>query len=384
MKQTGKHGMKLETLVAELDLNADTDIANAASKFTDVIRQHALYAQKQANLDAKDQEDKNITELYGHFFTYSLGWAKNERQKYLGKKDMPEGLKLKKSASAALSALQQNIVRFTIAYTDILRCMGVVHAEISRSGAAASGNFKWTADTGSVLKRYQKERRFLMASNDRLRKTLPDIQAGEEHFDRLQQEVENFLGGKSAAEAPIRSVRSNLRMADFAKARKALADIAAQKQAPATIKNSGEAYIAVIEKIQDGLRDSENRLYLNTAEVTAAISGQERDIEHKEKYIAKYHKPYMENKLKSLGLLRDKLLVFGSLEGLLTLYMRLIRGLAQPLEDIRQVRQYESEVIENVNYILNGQFQEIENIERWTIEAMTEFFETMKEFEQVA
>ena len=76
-----------------------------------------------------------------------------------------------------------------------------------------------------------------------------------------------------------------------------------------------------------------------------------------------------------------KLLIFGSLEGLTTLYMRLVRGMAEPMTDIKQVRSYEAEVIENVNYILGGQFQEIGNTEKWTTQTMNEFYECMADFD---
>ena len=58
--------------------------------------------------------------------------------------------------------------------------------------------------------------------------------------------------------------------------------------------------------------------------------------------------------------------------------------MAQPLADMKDVRTYESEVIANVTYLLSGKFQEIANIEKWTDEAMNEFYEAMADFEEAA
>lgn len=98
-----------------------------------------------------------------------------------------------------------------------------------------------------------------------------------------------------------------------------------------------------------------------------------KDIEQKETFIRKYYRPYLSNRIDKLKFLRTKLLVVGSLESLMTLYIRMMRGIAQPLEDIKSVRLYESEVIEHVTYLLGGQFQEMNNINERIEEILQEF-----------
>ena len=261
-----------------------------------------------------------------------------------------------------------------------------------------SGNsgkkFQWTSDTGMVLRRYQKERKDLRESNVKLREALKALEATDVLFTSLHAAATK-IHGKQDGPKKITSLRSNLRIGQFDKARKVISGMAeapkkftldkkAVGESIKAIQTKGEELIALLEKNQEQLLANDGKMRLSSAEINVIIDTQEREIEQKSKYIDKYHQPYMENKIKSLGHLREKLLVFGSIEGLTTLYMRLMRGMAQPLADIKDVREYESEVINNVQFILGGQFQEIANIEKWTEEAISEFYDAMADFDEEA
>ena len=67
----------------------------------------------------------------------------------------------------------------------------------------------------------------------------------------------------------------------------------------------------------------------------------------------------------------------------MTLYIRMLRGIAEPLEDIKAVRQYESEVIEHVLYLLGGQFQEMQNINRRIEEVMLDVASSVSDHEEI-
>lgn len=390
-------GVIAQALVKELNLTPENDISNAASTFTDVVKGYIRTIQDDPSMETIEKEEEILKTIYKEFFDYSVKWAASERKKYMKVKNHPEADKLKKQASDALNDLQKNIVRFALCYMHIDRCAAVVHEEIKKNEHNFTGDnkkFKWTSDTGLLLRRYQKERTDLREANERLAKALASLEKTEEHIQTLRQSAEKTLG-KQDADKAMSSLRSNLRTGNFDKARKVLAETATAKKKFVLdkkgeqkildqIKKSGEAYVAAIEEFQDDLKMEDGKLYLGASEISVVVAAQEREIEQKSKYIAKYHQPYMDNKLKSLGHLRDKLLIFGSLEGLTTLYMRLMRGMAEPMVDVKDVRSYESEVIENVNYILGGQFQEIANIEKWTHETMNEFYECMAGFDQAA
>src|SRR5690606_23557383 len=121
------------------------------------------------------------------------------------------------------------------------------------------------------------------------------------------------------------------------------------------MKKAGEAYIAFLEKHQEILRAGGKKLYLKPAEVNILKDENNREIEQKQVSTRKYFRAFLSYQITSLQYLRTKLLVLGSLGSLMTLYIRLLRGIAEPLEDVKAVRLYESEVIEHVSYLLGGQ-----------------------------
>lgn len=387
----------VQALLGELNLTPENDISNAASSFTDVIKGYVRTIQDNASMKNMERENEILNALYKAFFEYSVSWAAVERGKSIKIENHPEAAKLKKTAADALDDLQKNITRFVLAYTHIDRCSGYVHNEMQKNEHKFTGdnkNFKWSSDTGTVLRRYQKERNELRASHAILSEALKALEAADVSIEDLGS-ASVKIHGKTDGPKLITSLRSNLRMGEFANARKVLAKMTDSKKkftldkkaiehSINTIKTKGEVLVSTLEKAQDHLRSPDGKLLLSVAEINVVLSSQQREIEQKSKYIDKYHQPYMENKLKSLGHLREKLLVFGSIEGLTTLYMRMMRGMAQPMPEMKDVREYEAEVINNVNYILKGQFQEISNIEKWTDEAMSEFYEAMAGFEEAA
>ncbi|MCB1532080.1 MAG: hypothetical protein KDJ35_04330 [Alphaproteobacteria bacterium] len=387
----------VRALLGELDLTPENDISNAAAAFTDVVKGYVRTIQDNPDMKNAARENDILSSLYQAFFKYSLEWAAQERKKTVRVQNHAEAAKLKQAAAEALEDLQKNILRFALVYAHIDRCSGFVHQEMLKNENVATGESgskkgtKWTSDVGTVLRRYQKERNELRESHARLGGALKTLEVADENFSALESALER-VHGKDAPRL-LTSLRSNLRVGEFDKARKSAA---AMVQAPKkftldkkagaenikTIQTKSAALIDLFEKSREDLSGSEGKLFLSTAELRVLLATQEREIEQKVKYIEKYYQPYMEHKLKSLGHLREKLLVFGSLEGLTTLYMRMMRGLAQPMAEIKDVRAYEAEVINNVNFILSGQFQEIGNIEKWTNEAMDEFYEALADFDE--
>ena len=77
--------------------------------------------------------------------------------------------------------------------------------------------------------------------------------------------------------------------------------------------------------------------------------------------------------LDGLNHLKEKLMVVGSLDSLMVLYRRLLAGLVQPLPEMRDVRLYESEVVEKAAYLIETQFSEIPKILERARETVQEF-----------
>lgn len=377
-----------------LGLEPGTEISNAASIFLEQVKEYMNSAQASPSAAHIKAEEGALLMLYKNFFGYALEWAAQERQKTAKQPNHPDALNLKKKATEALNDLQDNIIKFALAYMRLNRAMSFVQDELNtyENSGEKDKKIKWTSDTGILLLRYRKERKVLIESNKRLSQGIKILEEKEKHLEALEQNLQRIFGDK--IEDHLRPYRSALRSGDFDKAEKSLKAMAnakrkfsldkkAEELALETVQKEGSIYIEVVKAAQEELRAPDGKLFLKSKEMSVTIAAQDREIEQKSMYISKYHQPYMEHKLNSLRHLKEKLLVVGSLESLTTLYIRLMRGMAQPLADIKEVRRYEEEVIGHVYYLLGGQFQEIDNIERWNIETIQEFASSMDDFKGV-
>ncbi len=384
--------MNIQNLALMLGLKQGTEISNASSIFLEQVKDYMNSAQDNPSEAHAKAEEGALTMLYQNFFQYAVEWVKEERQKTVEIPSHENAKELKKRANEALTDLQENILKYALCYMRLNRAMGTVQGEMESQlqNGPTDKDIKWTSDTGTLLKRYRQERRKLRSDNKRFANGMKALETAEKNYDTCRNGAVSLFGEK-AAEDILRPYRSALRSGDFPKAKKALSSMETAKKKFSigkkgegadvnTIQKAGKDYVEVLESVQDDLRTGENKLFLAGKEISVTIGAQEREIEQKTQYINKYHMPYMDHKLKSLRHLREKLLVIGSLESLTTLYIRLIRGIAEPMEDIKKVREYEEEVVERVYYLLKGQFQEVEKIENWNLEAMEEFSESMADF----
>lgn len=383
--------MNSKNLAQMLGLEPGAEISNAASVFLEQVKEYMNSVQANPSEAHIKAEENALQMLYGSFFQYALEWAGQERKKFAKQPNHPDATKLKKKAADALNDLQDNILKFALTYMRLNRSMSIIQNELNayEKTGQIDKNIEWTSDTGILLQRYRKERKALAESNERLLRGIEVLEQNEKHFDLFEQAAQKVFDDK--AEEYLRSYRSALRSGDFNKAEKVLQTLATEKRkfsidkkaeeaALQTMQKSGKAFIDAVTNSQDHLRAPDGKLFLKTAEMKVIVDAQVREIEQRNMYIQKYHQPYMEYKLNGLRHLKEKLLVVGSLEGLTTLYMRLMRGMAQPLADIKQVREYETEVIGNVYYLLGGRFQEVDNIEKWNVETLQEFADSMQDF----
>lgn len=382
-----------QSLLQLIGLKNNADLSAAGTRFIENIRQYINVVENNPSEKNIEKENTEITVLYRSFFPYSIEWAEKERQKYQSTQNHPEAGKLKDKGSAAIKDLQDNIIDFSLCYMKIHRSMGLINTEMKRLPESDEEEASWKGDLAAVLAKYRKERDDLIASNAKLSQCyqiLTDINSQRSEVEKCATE----LFGEELAHKTLSTYRSNLRVGDFAKARKGLKNVEKQKkkfsfdkkktaQKEETIKKSGEAYIACLEQHHEILTGGGNKLYLKPSEVSIIRDANDKELERKEEFIRKYFRPFLNHQIKKLKYLRTKLLVVGSLESLMTLYIALMRGIAEPLTEIKAVRIYESEVIEHVSYLLDGQFQEMKNIEERVEEILQEFHVSVHDYKEV-
>ena len=377
--------------VGELDVTKD--ISAVTTDFIDKVKAYIREIRNAQTDEYKQTEDQQLRKAYAEFFPYTLKWAKYTRSLYPNPNNHEEAGRLKTKGSNAVDHMQKNIVEFATTYMTIGCMQGVIEKEIEKTEAAKHKDVHWTANTGKMIAKNRKNRekliewdKVLVEGQNRLNKIAYKREAIEEAVA--------YLIGKRRRDSFMKSFYSGLRIADFERAKKALERIKDEKtrfaldkkkiqDAYYRIEQTGAEYIAFFKDNQDILSGQDKKLYLQPVEIKIILETNVKERKANEAFIQKYHRPFLTYQLKTLNHLRTKLLIIGSLESLMTLYIRMMRGVAEPLEDIKSVRLYESEVIEHVTYLLSSQFQEIVNINERIDEIKRNFNFTLEEYNEL-
>ena len=258
-----------------------------------------------------------------------------------------------------------------------------IRAEENKLGTGGDINAKWSSDVGMAIQRYQHQKKQIEKSRQQIEEAEPLLETLDKLFLKMQQDA-TTLHGADKGRHFIRSLISGLRTANMRRARKALRDFLGLKKKltfdqgkfqtlQKEIKLTAQKTMDLIENNIEQLSMPDSKLYLRPHETALIEKSNIQEMKKINSYLLKYHLPYMQSKVDRLFHLKDKLLVVGSLESLMTLYKKLMVGLATPLDDMRKVRQYESNVVNRITYLLDTQFQEVNVIRGDAEELVKEF-----------
>ncbi|MCD8563028.1 MAG: hypothetical protein LRY54_03045 [Alphaproteobacteria bacterium] len=375
-----------------LGINRDTELGHAGSIIVQHIRDYIQKSQDNASEQNAQKEEAALRTLYEIFFEYALAWVGEERKKYAREPNHPRAMDLRKKAGTVLSSLQTGMIKYATCYLRLSRSVGVMQREIETTSAPMEPGVEWTSESGVLMGRFRKEKITLEADNIRLTKAIALLDPFEADLTAFEEACKNFYGNETAEEL-LRSLRAALRGQDFERAQKSLktasdaklrfgADKAKAQQTFDTLIPRMEVYIKTFSDQPELFVGSENKLFLRSSEIRLVIQSQEKEIEQRRLFLLKYHQPYLHYKKASIWHLREKLLVIGSIESLMTLYIRLMRGFAQPMKDEKDVREYEHKVLENIDYLLTGQFQEIDRIDQRNTETLKEFHQAVEAYKK--
>lgn len=343
------------------------------------------------------QEENYLRQVYPQFFDYAVLWAKDQLEKSRNEKSHADAANLKREARQVLSSLQGDITAFAICYMHINRFMTLVRDEIKREdmkgiGFAASKNIKWTSDTGLMLGRNKKRKQEI----DLLDQKFTAAAALLSSIAARQEAVESGIAGlfsKEDADKILRGIRAALRTGDFPRALRAVKEISKLPPKFTLDRKAAEAEQAALEKEAKEIVDfiaghgetlsgEDGKLFLSASEIKIILDSLSVESRKIRAFVVKYNLPYMEYKLDELGRLRDRLMVIGSPEGLMTLYRKLITGLASPLKTLEEVRAYEADVLGLIKHLQASQFRDIPKIYQAACQTVDEFRAARKEYRE--
>lgn len=347
--------------------------------------------------EAVQQEELYLRRIYPQFFDFTLQWVKDQMGKTRAEKNHPDAMALKRDARAVLSALQNDIIAYSICYMHITRFMTLVRDAIKNDESQSvlpnvAKDIKWTADTGLMLGRNKKRKAEIDALKARYVCANDLFGSFGDRLGAFEYDL-NELFARDDAEKILRSLRASLRVGDFDRASAALKQIEttgakftldrkASEAAQGVLLMNGRFIIKFMQTNADALTGEDGKLLLSASELKILIDAQEVEVRRIRAFVVKYNLPYMEYKLESLNRLRDRLMVIGSMEGLITLYRKLIFGLANPLRNLEDVRSYEADVLGLIKHLQASQFQDTAKIYQTAQETVSEFRHARQEYSE--
>lgn len=364
--------------------------------FLDRLKERIAKVQNSFDKNEISEADRWIRDFHRQFFDYSLQWIIQQARAHQKTSNHPEAPRLKKEARNVLDDLQKGIIEFASCSLHLSRYMTVIRDEIRKEEARgyfhAPKGTKWTSDTGILINRYKKRKREIKQISERygrVRKVLKNVDVVS-----IRKNL-TALFGPDKGESYQRRMISSLRVGDFKKARALCEEVKTAKKRFSLDRKTAEQLLArtlkqmnllikVVEENREALGAEDGKLYLRAEELNVILDTNEQETVKMDQFLAKYHLPYMQYKLDTIQHLRDKLLVFGSLESLLTLYKKLISGIAAPIPDIKTLRQFENDALDRVRYLLDGHFQDVPKIRGWADDAVEEFRENRDEYKEIA
>lgn len=384
--------MNDDSLPALLGFPPDgADFGDIGRGFIDHVKTHVQKGADSYDDEAIKQEEDYLCTLFPRFFDFTVYWIRDEIARNKDARNHPDATALKNEAKGVLRTLQDNIITFTIVSMRINRFMILVRDEIKKSNIksinySSNKKIKWTNDTGVMLGRNKKRKIEIDALLAKYETAMPVVQSADRELKAFHEGAASIFSHDDA-EKVYSAVRSALRVANFDRARGALREMgkmpprftvdrgAADEKIKALAKTA-EKFILLLEKNAENLVSEDGKLFLGISELRLIQDSLGMEARKIRAYIVKYNLPYMEYKLDQLSLLRDKLLVVGSLDSLMTLYLRLVGGMAGTMTRLEDVRLYEAEVLGPIRFMQGGQFAEIPRI-------MTAAEKTVEEFRRV-
>jgi hypothetical protein len=353
------------------------------SQFVEQIR--AILGRNPDQYDGKlvAEEQAELRQTLEKYFHTNMQWAATEIKKPRVRPDHVEAMKYKRRARESLGAFQAALLDMGQLLLDLERYPVLVRSGQREMSGKSDSSIKWASDTGILIGRTKKQRSEIIFRMETMDKAYPVLKLLEADIDLVISHITLIMGGADKAEPLIRKTLAALRKADSAKFPSITEDFKAVKDKlvePRQIEAWNElstAWQRIMSQItiHQAILDSgdEGKMFLRLAEWEQAFNNNIQELKKIRLVLLKYNAAFMEYKMSSLSHLREKLVVMGSFESAVALYRRLLVGLATPMYEMGPIRQYESDVIAKVSYLLSTQAKEVTVLRLRMKEIVAEF-----------
>lgn len=384
--------MDVEQLI-QGSVTPQTDLVAIERTYMDLVQGKIQSVSEHFDEEEVRKEREWIRALSKQFFDLSVQWAKIGLAQHGKTKQMPEANELKKKAREILGDLQKNITDYAECYLSINRFITLLHDEVEQEEirlVRRARDVKWTHDIGIVVARSKKQRKQLVSTIEALEKVKPLLDDIKDDYSALFQAIED-IHSKENAPAFQRSLKSSYRMKDFTRSKKTVKRILEEKkkftfdkkslqEKEKVIKELSVKITAFFEEHAELLEDGDGKLLLTPEEVDYTHNSCVRELQKVKEVLGKYYLPHIQSKIDRLHRQKDKLVVGGTLDSLMVLYLKLIKGIALPLKSTADVRDFEGNVLDHVKYLIEGHFKDVPSILEDAEKSVREFRENQRDF----
>ncbi len=367
--------MTYQDLLKRLEFDPqETDPASVEIAFLDSIKQILQEIQDEPAAPDISQKCERLTDDLQAYFDFAEDWLNRTRTSipaYIRNKEPDEARALKEKGIDIRKKLQGNLKHFLLCYFYVSLFSALVREQIgsiNRTRLTGGKPMKWTSDAGILLSRHRRTSKKMAREVSALQNALAAFEGCGVNFETVESDTRGlFL--KAEADRKLSSLRSFLRRGEFDRARNLLTESVApvkkmsyDQAAAKQMQAQTERWIGTLDSHFEDVKDPDGKVFLKPQEIRMAIQNRAREWDQASSFIVKYGLPYLDSKRSRLHFLKDKLLVTGSLESLIALYNRLVYGLVQPMTELREIREFETKVLQNATYLLDTRFNELPGI----------------------
>ncbi len=258
--------MSLHPFLELLGFDKPAAFDTVERRFLDVVGERLQKPLANFSAEQAASEEAWLRDIYHRYFAFALEEVLEESSKHKAPPSQ-EAQQLRKTGRELLTGMHKGMLDYAVCdlclqhYTAQIREQ--VRAEEARLGVSGTDFAKWSPDNAAMLPKLMSQKKQMLETAQRWQDALPLLAALDRELQNLRTTLEK-AAGPERAEAAMRSFSAALRMKDFERAHKALAEIAeAGKKTGQTdmLQKTGENIIALCEQKQDLFASEENRLY---------------------------------------------------------------------------------------------------------------------------
>lgn len=306
-----------------------------------------------ASLSLCSQE---LRRLCHHYFSLMGEWQEEERDRQEAAQSCASSRDNAREALSALPVFEKQFFRYVLCYLELNRALIRTREELSFFARGYDLDehphemLQVGHNTGQLLDRAHKERKYLMEKRLRLGRAVDLLKSFEPLMTKLETALPRLPGHRKGDQA-LTLFKGSLRKEKFDQARTLV-----RGWGDADLRAAGYEIADIVQKNAAELRVRDG-LMLHAGELGLIMASLKSDEARVNQFLEKFNVPYMVFQYKSLIHLGYLLGRIGSIEGLIIQHAKLVSLAARPHNDPGYAQVQEQAVLAPARVLLQNRFK---------------------------